>query len=369
MGFTDSCAALWAHWGTSNEALCSSICYTEAQELFEMNNVGADEIQVIPSNGPPPFCSRSQCQSCSADMFEEDFDVLAGIWQSPRNAGMLDSIAHDCQSFYAIENHDPCQGTAATAAEPTTVPTLSRGVFSWAEIDETPPLVLTVDSIREPSSRPSSRLMSIGSFSPAEVPTPLVLTVDLASEPSPMPSISRLSVGPPFRTVDMTSISEAGLDQQQSSILAPIPTPLVLTIDFPIESSDEVHQQQGSTPAPIPPLVLSIDFPFQSPDEVHQQQITTPGPTPPLVLTIDFPTQSLVEVHQQQRHTPVPTPLVISMDFPLVATSAAAPTHASSRRVAQTPESSALQIREFSPATFHSLLVIGGIISIVILLA
>jgi hypothetical protein len=374
IGFTDSCSALWAHWGTTNEALCSSTCLKEAQALFGMDSVGAEEISMIPSNGAPPLCSLSECQSCSFNMFEEDFDALAGIWKSPRNAGMLDNIVHDCQSFYPIENHDPCQGTIGPRVEmltltdeidstmnapfPTTEPTTKPNRLRGVDLTEiAAPLVLTTDdSTSAPSPRPTSLLSVHPPFRTIDSPAvrnqqttpisapPLVLTVDLASEPSPMPS-SRLGVGSAFRTIGIPSIGLAEIHDQQSNTPAPTPPtpPLVLTIDFPVTSPAEVHQQQSNTPAPTPPLVLTIDFPTEeSPDEEHQQESNVPTPTPPVVLTIDFPIR---------------------------AAGAAASASGSSENVALSADS-ALQNREFSigsMVTFHFLLVIGTIANVLLL--
>jgi hypothetical protein len=349
IGFTDSCSALWAHWGTTNEALCSGACITEAQEHDGIDSVGAEEISMIPSNGAPPFCFLSECHSCSFELLEEDFDTLAGIWKSPRNAGMLDNIAYDCHSFYPIENHDPCQGMAVAMLAITN--------------ENEPPLVLTIDSASAPSPRPSSRLsvgssfrtIDIPSISPAgvhqqrrntlaPVPTPLVLTIDFASAPSATP-ISRLSVGSIFRTIDGPSISPAEVHGQQSNTPAPIQTPLVLTTDFPDKPPDEVHQQQSNTLAPTPPLVLTVDFPDESPAEVYQQQSSTPAPTPPLVLTTDFP---------------------------MMATGAAASASASSSQSSALDLSSGPGDSEFSRAsmaTFYPLLALGIIATSVIFLA
>lgn len=317
IGFTDSCSALWAHWGTTNEALCSSTCLTEAQEHFGIDSIGAEEISMIPSNGAPPFCFLSKCHSCSFDMLEEDFDTLAGIWKSPRNAGMLDNIAYDCHSFYPIENHDPCQGTAVE-------------MLAFNEND--PPFVITIDSASAPSPRPSSRL----------------------------------SVGSSFRTIESPTMSPAEVHgQQRSGTLAPIPTPLVLTIDFAPSPRPSSRLSVGST-------FRTIDIPSISPAEVHEQPINTPAPIQThLVLTIDFPDKSPVEVHEQQSNTQASTPpLVLTIDFPIKATGAAASALASSQSAALAP-SSRPEDSEFSRAsmaTFYPLLAIGTIASSVILL-
>jgi len=77
-------------------------------------------------NEPPPFCALTDCISCSATQFEDDFNALAGIWKSPYNAGMNDEIAYPCSNFYQIDDLDPCQGSAPTISPaPSIEPTIS----------------------------------------------------------------------------------------------------------------------------------------------------------------------------------------------------------------------------------------------------
>ena len=102
LGFTTDCATLWAHFGATNVALCAIRCVPGANNDVILNKA-------------PPFCPLSDCISCSATKFEEDFNALAGIWKSAYNAGMNDEIAYPCSYFYRTDL-DPCQGSAPTVS-------------------------------------------------------------------------------------------------------------------------------------------------------------------------------------------------------------------------------------------------------------
>jgi len=60
---------------------------------------------------------------CSADLFEQDFNAIAGLWKSPYNAGVVDEIVYPCSVFYRVESHDPCIGAPEVEEEPTQSPT------------------------------------------------------------------------------------------------------------------------------------------------------------------------------------------------------------------------------------------------------
>ena len=98
IGLSPPCARLWAYFGQSNAALCPNDC-------------PVNEINDIPLNNPAPGCELSDCLACSATKFEDDFNLLAGLWKSPYNAGFLDTVVYPCDFFYRLEEEfDPCIG-------------------------------------------------------------------------------------------------------------------------------------------------------------------------------------------------------------------------------------------------------------------
>lgn len=102
LGFTNQCSLLWAHFGATNGDVCASKCIPDPTssviELFES----------------APTCALLPCLNCSSSQFEADFDIQAGIKRSVQNSGFNDDIPLSCDSFYEIEDHDPCVGAAPT---------------------------------------------------------------------------------------------------------------------------------------------------------------------------------------------------------------------------------------------------------------
>jgi hypothetical protein len=125
VGLTDECATLWSTlyglpWGrlacmyipTHPGGLCLSTGHFGATNAYECTlDCIPDADNNIPLNKGPPTCELSDCLACSANVFENDFNTLAGLWKSPYNAGFVDAVAYPCDLFYRIDNMDPCQGT------------------------------------------------------------------------------------------------------------------------------------------------------------------------------------------------------------------------------------------------------------------
>ncbi len=113
LGFTDECSLLWAHFAATN-LLCASFCIPDPNSL------------VIELHEAAPMCALLPCLNCSSSLFEDDFNVLAGRWRSVQNSGFNDNIPLSCDSFYLIEDHDPCVGAAPTfSPAPAGAPTMS----------------------------------------------------------------------------------------------------------------------------------------------------------------------------------------------------------------------------------------------------
>jgi len=92
LGFTDDCAALWAHFAATNGRTCAFDCFPTADGII--------------LNGPAPECEPSTCLECQED-FRENFDDIAGI--KFNKAGITERITQGCDSFYRVM-HDPCVG-------------------------------------------------------------------------------------------------------------------------------------------------------------------------------------------------------------------------------------------------------------------
>jgi hypothetical protein len=122
LGFTDECSLLWAHFGATNGELCASDCTPDPDSLKIELTEGA------------PMCALLPCLDCSTSQFENDFNILAGRSKSATNSGFNDVIPYSCDSFYLIEDHDPCVGAAPTfsPAPSTGVPTMSPTISAAA---------------------------------------------------------------------------------------------------------------------------------------------------------------------------------------------------------------------------------------------
>lgn len=114
-GLTESCARIWAFFGQSNAATCPDFCPVDLGNEIELNL-------------PAPGCGLSECLACSAQAFEDDFNLLAGLWKSPYNAGLLDPVAYPCSFFYRLDDFDPCSGAVLEEINPTQPP--SSGAFA-----------------------------------------------------------------------------------------------------------------------------------------------------------------------------------------------------------------------------------------------
>lgn len=93
LGFTESCATLWAHFAATNGSKCAFNCIPGSSGITELN-------------GPAPECAPSSCLECQVG-FRGVFDDLAGIQFA--KAGITERIAQKCDNFYRII-HDPCIG-------------------------------------------------------------------------------------------------------------------------------------------------------------------------------------------------------------------------------------------------------------------
>jgi hypothetical protein len=123
LGFTDQCSLLWAHFGATN-LLCAASCIPDPDSLM---------IELFKA---APTCALLPCLNCSSSQFEDDFNILAGRAKSMQNSGFNDDIPLACDSFYMIEDHDPCVGAAPTfspapAGVPTMSPTTSAATKEW----------------------------------------------------------------------------------------------------------------------------------------------------------------------------------------------------------------------------------------------
>jgi len=92
LGFTESCATLWAHFAATNSKTCAIKCFPTADGVI--------------LNGPAPECEPSTCLECGED-FRDDFDDIAGM--EFIKAGITERITQDCDDFYRVI-HDPCVG-------------------------------------------------------------------------------------------------------------------------------------------------------------------------------------------------------------------------------------------------------------------
>jgi hypothetical protein len=128
LGFTDQCSLLWAHFGATN-LLCAALCLPDPDSL------------VIELHEAAPTCALLPCLNCSSSQFEGDFNILAGRSRSMQNSGFNDVIPLSCDSFYLIEDHDPCVGAAPALSPapasgpapstPTMSPTISSAATEW----------------------------------------------------------------------------------------------------------------------------------------------------------------------------------------------------------------------------------------------
>jgi hypothetical protein len=109
LGFTDSCAILWAHFGAASTVQCAVDCLPD----------GITGLVLV--NGPPPTCELEACLTCS-EAFQADFDAIAGRTLS--NSGITERIARPCDDFYRVE-HDPCVGTTEIGDVGTDAPTMA----------------------------------------------------------------------------------------------------------------------------------------------------------------------------------------------------------------------------------------------------
>lgn len=113
LGFSDPCGELWAHYLATNGNLCASNC-----------SKGYTGVPVL--NGDPPNCTLSECLQCSADIFQDDFDMLSGRTMSA--SGIIDAIARPCSTFYPVDQTS-CTSTLATAAPTKTSDAVQNGII------------------------------------------------------------------------------------------------------------------------------------------------------------------------------------------------------------------------------------------------
>ena len=105
------CAVLWAHFAAANAFLCPDDCIPTADNQVIYND--------------PDTCALTECIQCSATVFEDAFNALAGLWKSAQNAGWVDSIIYTCDSYPRMDTFDPCVGAildATATSPPTTTP-------------------------------------------------------------------------------------------------------------------------------------------------------------------------------------------------------------------------------------------------------
>jgi hypothetical protein len=120
IGFTDNCSLLWAHFAATNAELCAASCVPDPVTF------------TIKLTEEAPTCALGSCLNCSASQFEEEFNLLAGRWRSVQNSGFSDEIPYSCDTFYLIEDHDPCVDSAPAAlVTPTMSPTMSAAARDW----------------------------------------------------------------------------------------------------------------------------------------------------------------------------------------------------------------------------------------------
>ena len=100
IGFTQACGELWSHYGATNGNLCAVDC-------------SANVAGVVALNGPAPTCELSTCLQCSANQFQDSFDLLSG--RTMASSGIVELIARPCSAFYPVI-HDPCPSVPVTIA-------------------------------------------------------------------------------------------------------------------------------------------------------------------------------------------------------------------------------------------------------------
>ena len=147
LGFSDSCATLWGHYGATSSNKCAFDCFPDSSGVTQVCililyfwflrmvfatfyfecTIPYPEVSLknpplivihpcialvffvfcsLQLNGPAPACEPSQCLACQVD-FQKEFDKIAGI-EFPK-AGITERIAHECSDFYRVI-HDPCLG-------------------------------------------------------------------------------------------------------------------------------------------------------------------------------------------------------------------------------------------------------------------
>lgn len=154
LGFTGSCATLWAHFTATNYKLCSGLCIPDqTTNQLVMNDVNQ------------PGCPFTACFNCSST-FGLDFNLLGGVgyvgkesrlhpmmaifqvstqpflfvvrpWcyyyhrRNAYNAGFNDGVAFPCSVFTRVTGLNPCTGSAPTVSpapsEVTSIAPTPRG--------------------------------------------------------------------------------------------------------------------------------------------------------------------------------------------------------------------------------------------------
>jgi hypothetical protein len=109
LGFTDSCATLWAHLSAAISIQCSAFCIPD----------GTTGLVLV--NGPSPTCELAACLTCT-EAFQADFYAIAG--RILYNSGITERIARPCDVFHSVE-HDPCVGTTENGHVGAVGPTMA----------------------------------------------------------------------------------------------------------------------------------------------------------------------------------------------------------------------------------------------------
>eukprot|EP00977_Amphora_coffeiformis_P021536 scaffold9441_cov167-Amphora_coffeaeformis.AAC.15 len=105
------CATMWAHFAATNAFLCPDDCIPTADNEVIYND--------------PETCEFTECLTCSAQVFEADFNRRAGLWKSAQNAGLVDNLVYPCAAYNRrLETFDPCVGAVLEEGSPTVSPTI-----------------------------------------------------------------------------------------------------------------------------------------------------------------------------------------------------------------------------------------------------
>lgn len=90
LGFTESCAAIWAHNSLNTATVCRRTC---VRHLFS------------PPNLPEPHCKLNDCLHCDEVKSGPNFQLFAG--RTRRNSGLRTPILRQCEGLANME-HEAC---------------------------------------------------------------------------------------------------------------------------------------------------------------------------------------------------------------------------------------------------------------------